>query len=316
MARKRKSKSMGKIFHNETTVDGIKFDSETEAKYYMYIRDNKEKLNIKEIELQPEFLLQNKYILTPDGRRIDYINDKQFKKEQKKYPKCTHQSIKYNQIDWSNKEQKLFVAQFIGDKRLRQFLTSSKKKSSSETKAKIYEAFNFVAVTYGSLSEEDILSDLYVCFMTLMKRYKQTGKNFCAYVANVYHYEVSRHIKKFTSNPLAVNYKTCSYEDSTNGNENDYPYEDTYYESSVGLPDYTWINGETCGAVFDDLTTLQRKILVEYYMQDYNDGQIGEHTATNIGTVNGKRRKAINDICGKLDIDPKSIPRQRKNGRK
>ena len=176
--------------------------------------------------------------------------------------------IKYNQIDWSNKEQKLFVAQFIGDKRLRQFLTSSKKKSSSETKAKIYEAFNFVAVTYGSLSEEDILSDLYVCFMTLMKRYKQTGKNFCAYVANVYHYEVSRHIKKFTSNPLAVNYKTCSYEDSTNGNENDYPYEDTYYESSVGLPDYTWINGETCGAVFDDLTTLQRKILVEYYMQD------------------------------------------------
>ena len=224
--------------------------------------------------------------------------------------------IKYNQIDWSNKEQKLFVAQFIGDKRLRQFLTSSKKKSSSETKAKIYEAFNFVAVTYGSLSEEDILSDLYVCFMTLMKRYKQTGKNFCAYVANVYHYEVSRHIKKFTSNPLAVNYKTCSYEDSTNGNENDYPYEDTYYESSVGLPDYTWINGETCGSVFDDLTTLQRKILVEYYMQDYNDGQIGEHTATNIGTVNGKRRKAINDICDKLDIDPKSIPRQRKNGRK
>ena len=224
--------------------------------------------------------------------------------------------IKYNQIDWSNKEQKLFVAQFIGDKRLRQFLTSSKKKSSSETKAKIYEAFNFVAVTYGSLSEEDILSDLYVCFMTLMKRYKQTGKNFCAYVANVYHYEVSRHIKKFTSNPLAVNYKTCSYEDSTNGNENDYPYEDTYYESSVGLPDYTWINGETCGAVFDDLSTLQRKILVEYYMQDYNDGQIGEHTATNIGTVNGKRRKSINDICDKLDTDPKSIPRQRKNGRK
>ena len=98
MARKRKSKKtreMGKIFHNETMVDGIKFDSETEAKYYIYIRDNKEKLNIKEIELQPEFILQNKYILTPDGKRIDYIDDKQFKKEQKKYPKCTHQSIKY-----------------------------------------------------------------------------------------------------------------------------------------------------------------------------------------------------------------------------
>lgn len=224
--------------------------------------------------------------------------------------------IKYNQIDWTNKEQKLFVAQFIGDRSLRSFLTSSKRKSSSETKAKIYEAFNFVAVTYGALSEEEILSDLYICFLTLMKRYKQTGKNFCAYVANVYHFEVSRHIKKYTSNPLAVNYKTCTYEDSTNGEDAESVYEDTYYESFVGLPDITWINGETCDELFDGLTTLQRKILIEYYLEDYNDGQIGEHTATNIGTINGKRRKAINDICEKLNIDPDSIPRQRKNGRK
>lgn len=99
MAKKKKSKpynrSMGKIFHNKKTVDGITFDSETEANYYIYIRDNKSKLNIKEIELQPEFILQQKYILTPDGERIDYVNDKQFKAEQKKYPKCTHQAIKY-----------------------------------------------------------------------------------------------------------------------------------------------------------------------------------------------------------------------------
>lgn len=99
MAKKRKNKpynkSMGKIFHNKKEVDGITFDSETEANYYIYIRDNKKKLKIKEIELQPEFILQQKFILTPDGKRIDYINEKQFKAEQKKYPKCTHQAIKY-----------------------------------------------------------------------------------------------------------------------------------------------------------------------------------------------------------------------------
>ena len=95
MAKKRKSKSMGKIFHNKKEVDGIVFDSETEANYYVYIRDNKKKLKIAEIELQPEFTLQQKFILTPDGKRIDYVNDKQFKSEQKKYPKCTHQAIKY-----------------------------------------------------------------------------------------------------------------------------------------------------------------------------------------------------------------------------
>ena len=84
---------MGKIFHNETTVDGIKFDSETEAKYYMYIRDNKEKLNIKEIELQPEFILQQKYILTPDGKRIDYIDDKQQKQIQAEKERLQKEAI-------------------------------------------------------------------------------------------------------------------------------------------------------------------------------------------------------------------------------
>lgn len=97
MAKKRKSKtkSMGKIYHNKKVVDGIKFDSETEANYYEYIRDNKKELGIKNYELQPVFELQPKYILTPNGERIDYVNDKQFKAEQKKYPKCTHQAIKY-----------------------------------------------------------------------------------------------------------------------------------------------------------------------------------------------------------------------------
>ena len=95
MAKKKRNKSMGKIFHNKKEVDGIVFDSETEANYYVYIRDNKKKLKIAEIELQPEFVLQQKFILTPNGKRIDYINDKQFRAEQKKYPKCTHQAIKY-----------------------------------------------------------------------------------------------------------------------------------------------------------------------------------------------------------------------------
>ncbi len=90
-----KTKSMGKIYHNKKTVDGIKFDSETEADYYIYIRDNKKQLKIKSYEMQPVFELQPKYILTPDGKRIDYKDEKQFKEAQKKYPKCTHQAMKY-----------------------------------------------------------------------------------------------------------------------------------------------------------------------------------------------------------------------------
>ena len=183
--------------------------------------------------------------------------------------------IKYNQIDWDSRDQKMFISQFINDRQTKNALL--RKKTSSEYKAKIYYAFNFVVTTYGSLTEEEILSDLYMCFLTLMKRYKQKGKNFCAYVANSYHFEVSRHIKKQISNPLAVNYKNYKYEDVINGNEDvniNIIHEDNYYESTTGLPDYTWIKGSTCSDIFADLTPFQRKILVKYYLEDFNDRQI------------------------------------------
>lgn len=223
-------------------------------------------------------------------------------------------TIKYNQIDWTSSDQKQFVIQFLGSSDLKRAM--GRKKVNSEYRARIYEAFNFIVMTYGSLNEEDILADLYMCFLILMKRYKQTGKNFCAYVANSYHYEVSRHIKKQTSNPLVVGYRNCVYEDTINGDTEMASYEDSYYELATGIPDFTWIKGDTCSDLFNDLTPLQRKMLIEYYLEDYNDNQISLHTATNIGTVNSKRRCAISTLSEKLDINKNEIPRQRKSGRK
>ena len=93
--KKRKTKQMGKIYHNKTVVNGIKFDSQTESEYYTYITTNKNKLNIKSIELQPSFILQPKYILTPEGKKFVYEDDKSFKSLQKQYPNCTKAAIKY-----------------------------------------------------------------------------------------------------------------------------------------------------------------------------------------------------------------------------
>lgn len=225
--------------------------------------------------------------------------------------------IKYNQIDWNSKEQKIFICQFVGDRNLKKAL--NRKKTSSDFKAKIYNAFNFVSATYGTSLEEDILADLYLCFLILMKRYKQTGKNFCAYVANCYHYEISRYIKKQISNPLVVNYKNYKYEDIVNGNndhELDFIHEDNYYESMTGLPDYTWINGDTCSDIFCDFSPCQRKILIKYYLEDYNDRQISEMFGTNVGNINSKRRSAINELCMLRCVDKSNLPRKRKSGRK
>lgn len=39
----------------------IKFDSKMEKDYYIYLLENKDKLEIKDIELQPKFILQEKF---------------------------------------------------------------------------------------------------------------------------------------------------------------------------------------------------------------------------------------------------------------
>ena len=86
----KKTKEMGKIYHKKTEVDGITFDSQTEAEYYEYLKQDK---SVASFEMQQEFILQNKFLIV-NGERIEETN-KDFKKIQKANPGCTIQAIKY-----------------------------------------------------------------------------------------------------------------------------------------------------------------------------------------------------------------------------
>jgi hypothetical protein len=73
MYKRKKSKYNAK----KTYIDGFKFDSKVESKYYLYLKDRKAKGEIKDFELQPSFTLQDKF-KTKDGktiRSITYIAD-------------------------------------------------------------------------------------------------------------------------------------------------------------------------------------------------------------------------------------------------
>ena len=99
---------MGKIKHKKTTVDNITFDSKTEANYYEYRRDNKEKLNIKEIELQPQFILQEKHLVI-NNQVIVPKDEKELKSIEKmtdsdwfKYWELSKSQIKKSKVEHSS----------------------------------------------------------------------------------------------------------------------------------------------------------------------------------------------------------------------
>ena len=66
--------SYNKYKNKKTTVDGIKFDSEMESHYYIYLKQLKEIGEVVDFVLQPTYLLQEGFDL--NGKRIRPITYK------------------------------------------------------------------------------------------------------------------------------------------------------------------------------------------------------------------------------------------------
>lgn len=90
---KAKKDTMGKIKHKKTEIDGIVFHSKLEAQYYTKLKQDLEEGKIKDFSLQPEFILQEKFIVV-DGEVI-YGSNKDFNKLKKQSKAETIRQIKY-----------------------------------------------------------------------------------------------------------------------------------------------------------------------------------------------------------------------------
>ena len=66
--------SYNKFKNKKTEIDGIKFDSEMESHYYLYLKELKEEGVVVDFELQPTFILQEGFI--KDGKKIRPITYK------------------------------------------------------------------------------------------------------------------------------------------------------------------------------------------------------------------------------------------------
>ena len=90
---KKSKSSCGKIKHKITYVDDIKFHSEMESDYYIYLKELKAKGIVKDFRLQQTFVLQEKFIIV-DGQVI-YGNDENFEKIKRKTKAATIPAVKY-----------------------------------------------------------------------------------------------------------------------------------------------------------------------------------------------------------------------------
>lgn len=225
--------------------------------------------------------------------------------------------LKTGQINFNDKETKKFVGLFIEDSALKAAL--KRKKQKAEYRSRIYQQFNFVKITYGILDEEEIEVDMHAIFLNMARRYKQMGKSFCGYLYNTFKYEMSRHIKAYTKNPINIPHRNTAFEDYIHmGNEPSMEdqMDDQMYENNVGIPDMDWVQGDSCSDVFACLTPIERKLIIKYYLEEWNDRQISEEFGIHINTINLKRRQAVLKLAEQLGIEEEDIKRSRKSGMK
>lgn len=224
------------------------------------------------------------------------------------------------QINFNNQEQRLFVYLFMDAPNLKYALLTGKNLDRN-TKQIIFQKFNFIRETYGHLTEDEILTDLHYLFFILAKRYKKAERSFCCYVYNAIRYEVARYIQKFTRNPLNIHYRNVSFDDCEDNNNKELSHnndfeglEDRIYLNDKGMPDTTWIQGLNCSDLFKTLTPLERKLIVKYYLEKYNDKQISDTYGVHLNTCNTKRHNAVMKLAEALGIKKEDIPRSRNSG--
>lgn len=227
------------------------------------------------------------------------------------------------QINYNNYEQKLFVALFMDDPKLRKMLYGSGP-ISREARANIFYKFNFIKETYGNQDEEEIKTDLYIIFFILAKRYKRKNRSFCCYVYNTIRYEVFRRIQSFTKDPANIHYRNFSFEDITKQGEKnidieyipDIALDADFSTNEDGMPSAMWIAGLSCSDAFSSLTPLERKILGKYYIENYNDKQLALEFNLHPNTCNLKRHRAIAKLANNLGFSKSDIKRTRNSGKK
>lgn len=253
----------------------------------MYL-DDPEVLSKREkewMEIENLVMLYQSAILTGDTQQIQQTTEQLIARFTPLFTKYIR-VIKYCEINFYNKETRTFVFSFV-EKSLRT--------NYIKNKPKIINSFKFVVRTYGILSEEEILSDMYEIFLKLAKRYKQVGRHFCAYVYHVFCFEMNRHIKKYVEDPLNIPYKLSSF---TDAKSTACIYEEPLVNETTFSTD--WINGSACDNIFEGLEAIERKIIIAYYYEDMNDRQIAEMLCIHINTVNQRRKRAVKKIQSAL----------------
>jgi RNA polymerase sigma factor (sigma-70 family) len=236
--------------------------------------------------------------------------------------------IKFGKYDLAHFSTRSFIKLFVDNPKERRLVNPYFKDKLSGRQI-IGSTISMIVKLFESSSQEDILQDLKIIFLTMCNKYKDTKPSFHAYVNKNFHFYAYRYFEKMTRDPVnrnsislstkikisSSNSNTDSFQselkdvipDTTMMVESDYTVKNLemhYNLKHSDIPvienkeanlyednflDTNWINGITCGDIFECLTPFERQIITLWYVEKKTDTEIGEMFGVCRGTINRRR---------------------------
>lgn len=171
----------------------------------------------------------------------------------------------------------------------------------------------FIEKHYSFKPVEEIQMDIKYILFILIKRYKKSNRNFCAYLSNSFHYEMVRFL--YSQNKEILNHNGVKlYFD--NGDCNLYNIKDTIDFQLDIILDYVDIDNQTMkdkwideitfskeDSLFYGISPFDKKILIEYYQNDLSDKDISIKYKKHLNTINKRRRESVKFLSNRFNTE-------------
>lgn len=214
--------------------------------------------------------------------------------------------IYYQHIDYGSRQVRYFLSYFIGDKELRRQLRGNifvSRACIEETK----RVARFLHRSFSYEFEQEALHELIVVLLKVAKDYDESGSGFKGFVHTYYSRYLKSHllseeVKRRRKEPMQYAERLQWFEDEPEIFILKDLFEDEYFSLENEEDDvhhYRFISGENAG-IFSNLTILQRRILIRYYIDKQTDSEIAKELAMHPGSVQRSRRKMYKTLWDQL----------------
>lgn len=212
----------------------------------------------------------------------------------------------YKNLDYSNRQLRYFISYFISDKELRRQIRSNMY-VSYQCKEEAKRIMSFLHRNFLYEYEDEAFHDLILVLLKMAKDYEESGSGFKGFVHTYYSrylksYLLTEDARRLRTEPLIFAKNYSFFEDEQDVFILSSIFEDEYFSTEDEDENMKWyrlVSGND-ESVFSCLTTIQRRILIGYYIDQKTDNEIGKELAMHPGSVQRSRRKIYKKLWDQL----------------